>query len=270
MSDYVRSRLMSFDANMESLLAAPMSSDEELYALSSDHEDHHGGVSTSHSTPHGARGKFGRGTVPSVYQQHVSLPAPPERSQLDNLEDEIIPSGGSARMIYIFKRIRLLAITVFLVFTVTLSLFPSVSAKILSVNPNASSRFFHDLFVPFSFVMFNVFDWFGRNLAGWVQWIPAKQLWIFVVIRFVFYPLFLLCNVGGPRLVFDDDAWPILFMAIFAFSNCYLASLAMMYGPGFAPKAAAETAGTMMVFFLTAGIAAGSFVSFAFLPLTRT
>jgi len=263
----------SVDANMEALLTTPSSSDEEMYALSdgasgSGHNDNELEASTSSKGARAARpGKFGRGTVPSVYQQHVSLPAPSEHP--DVVDDEIIPSSGRARMLFVFKKIRLLAITVLFVFTVTLSLFPSVTAKIHAVS-DSSNRFFNDLFVPFSFVMFNLFDWLGRNLAGWVQLIPANRLWIFVAIRFVFYPLFLLCNVGGPTLVFDDDAWPILFMAIFAFSNGYLASLAMMYGPSLAPKQAAETAGTMMVFFLTAGIASGSFVSFSFLPLTRS
>lgn len=52
--------------------------------------------------------------------------------------------------------------------------------------------------------------------------------------RLVFVPLLLLCNVY-PRhylaVVFKHDAWFIFFMAAFAFSNGYLASLCMCFGP---------------------------------------
>lgn len=52
--------------------------------------------------------------------------------------------------------------------------------------------------------------------------------------RVVFVPLLLLCNVQ-PRyylpVFFEHDSWFILFMAAFAFSNGYLASLCMCFGP---------------------------------------
>lgn len=52
--------------------------------------------------------------------------------------------------------------------------------------------------------------------------------------RLVFIPLFMLCNVH-PRahlpVVFHHDCFFILFMILFAFSNGYLASLCMCYGP---------------------------------------
>ena len=52
--------------------------------------------------------------------------------------------------------------------------------------------------------------------------------------RLVFVPLLLLCNVD-PRqhlpVFFEHDAWFIIFMAAFAFSNGYLASLCMCFGP---------------------------------------
>jgi equilibrative nucleoside transporter 1/2/3 len=54
-----------------------------------------------------------------------------------------------------------------------------------------------------------------------------------VVARLVFVPLLLLCNVQPRRYptVFEHDAWYIFFMAVFAFSNGYLASLCMCFGP---------------------------------------
>lgn len=52
--------------------------------------------------------------------------------------------------------------------------------------------------------------------------------------RLVFVPLLLLCNVQPRKylaVVFKHDAWFILFVAAFAFSNGYLASLCMCFGP---------------------------------------
>jgi hypothetical protein len=45
-----------------------------------------------------------------------------------------------------------------------------VTAKIGSNN--TSNRFFGDLFVPFSFLMFNGWDFIGRALAGVYNCIP--------------------------------------------------------------------------------------------------
>lgn len=61
------------------------------------------------------------------------------------------------------------------------------------------------------------------------RWLPSL-----VVARLVFVPLLLLCNVQPrkyPAVIFKHDAWFIIFMAAFAFSNGYLASLCMCFGP---------------------------------------
>jgi equilibrative nucleoside transporter 1/2/3 len=65
------------------------------------------------------------------------------------------------------------------------------------------------------------------------RWLP-----VLVASRIVFIPLLMLCNVkarhcGAQRhhFVFKHDAWFIAFMAAFAFSNGYLASLCMCFGP---------------------------------------
>lgn len=55
-----------------------------------------------------------------------------------------------------------------------------------------------------------------------------------ILCRLAFVPLFMLCNVQ-PRLhmpvFFHHDGFFIVFMIVFAFSNGYLASLCMCYGP---------------------------------------
>lgn len=66
---------------------------------------------------------------------------------------------------------------------------------------------------------------------------PGKDsIWLPVLVglRLVFIPLFMLCNVQ-PRyylpVLFAHDAWYIIFMIFFSFSNGYLASLCMCFGP---------------------------------------
>ncbi|KAK5936400.1 hypothetical protein CgunFtcFv8_027767 [Champsocephalus gunnari] len=75
----------------------------------------------------------------------------------------------------------------------------------------------------------------------------------------------MLCNVQ-PRLnlpvVFLHDGWFIFFMVLFAFSNGYLASLCMCFGPKKVLPHEAETAGAVMAFFLSLGLALGAGLSF--------
>ncbi|NXY92410.1 S29A1 protein, partial [Alcedo cyanopectus] len=88
-----------------------------------------------------------------------------------------------------------------------------------------------------------------------------------VALRVIFIPLFMLCNVQ-PRdylpVIFSHDAWYIIFMIIFSVSNGYLASLCMCFGPKKVLAHEAETAGAVMAFFLSLGLALGAAVSFLF------
>ncbi|XP_072887556.1 equilibrative nucleoside transporter 1-like [Hemitrygon akajei] len=87
-----------------------------------------------------------------------------------------------------------------------------------------------------------------------------------VLVRFVFIPLFVLCNVKERShlpIVFRHDGWFILFMILFAFSNGYLVTLCMCYAPKQVSTRDAEMAGAIMAFFLALGLALGAALSFA-------
>ncbi|PWA25985.1 hypothetical protein CCH79_00001825 [Gambusia affinis] len=98
--------------------------------------------------------------------------------------------------------------------------------------------------------------------------LPGKDsIWLPVLcgVRVVFIPLFMLCNVHPRKnlpVAFAHDAWYIFFMILFSFSNGYLASLCMCFGPKKVPQHQAETAGAIMAFFLSLGLALGAAVSF--------
>ncbi|KAG8123418.1 hypothetical protein E2320_018893 [Naja naja] len=93
----------------------------------------------------------------------------------------------------------------------------------------------------------------------------SRLLPFLVVIRLIFIPLFMLCNVQ-PRnylpVIFAHDAWYLIFMPLFSISNGYLASLCMCFGPKKVLSHEAETAGAIMAFFLSLGLALGAILSF--------
>ncbi|XP_062304045.1 equilibrative nucleoside transporter 1-like [Osmerus eperlanus] len=168
----------------------------------------------------------------------------------------------------IFKKIWVLALAVCFAFTITIGTFPAVTADVKSSIANGGS--WEKYFIPVScFLLFNLCDWAGRSLTAVCMW-PGKDsilLPLFIVARVVFVPLFMLCNVQ-PRynlpIYFEHDAWFIVFMIFFAFSNGYLASLCMCFGPKKVPNHEAETAGAIMAFFLSLGLALGAALSFLF------
>ncbi|XP_036622587.1 equilibrative nucleoside transporter 1 isoform X3 [Trichosurus vulpecula] len=170
-------------------------------------------------------------------------------------------------IIAILKQIWVLALSVCFVFTVTIGVFPSVTAEVQSTIAGTSD--WNKYFIPVScFFTFNVFDWAGRSLTTVYMWPKKESRWLLpslVVARIVFVPLMMLCNVHPRKnlpVVFHHDAWFIIFMIFFAFSNGYLASLCMCFGPKKVKPFEAETAGTIMAFFLSLGLALGALLSF--------
>ncbi|XP_047936089.1 equilibrative nucleoside transporter 1 [Anser cygnoides] len=197
-----------------------------------------------------------------------------KKDELNGMEQnnsKIIPVHSpdeKSSVISIFKKLWLMAVSVCLVFTVTIGVFPSVTAKVHTSLGEGNEWGLY--FIPVScFLMFNLFDWAGRSLTALFTW-PGKDSYLLpamVILRVIFIPLFMLCNVQ-PRdylpVVFSHDAWYIIFMIFFSISNGYLASLCMCFGPKKVLAHEAETAGAVMAFFLALGLALGASISFLF------
>eukprot|EP00903_Cladosiphon_okamuranus_P010937 g10329.t1 len=157
------------------------------------------------------------------------------------------------------------AFAVFMVFTVTLSVFPGATSRIVSsrkCQPGRSRFFAEDVFVMFSFVSFNWFDFCGRLAAGFKRALPYAWLPPASLSRFGFIPLLLACRSENSRFPswLSADVFPLVLMPLFAFTNGYVGTLSMMAG---SQKGA--WAGTAMVLFLNGGLLAGSLLSFAVL-----
>ncbi|XP_036980043.1 equilibrative nucleoside transporter 1-like [Acanthopagrus latus] len=192
--------------------------------------------------------------------------SPAEKRPVVSLMDE--EPRPSVSVINIFKQIWVMALSVCFIFTVTIGTFPAVTVEVKSTV--ADGGVWENYFIPVScFLLFNVMDWAGRSLTAVCMWPGKDSFWLPVLVglRVVFIPLFMLCNVQ-PRYYlpvwFSHDALYIIFMIFFSFSNGYLASLCMCFGPKKVAQHEAETAGAIMAFFLSLGLALGAAVSFAF------
>lgn len=164
----------------------------------------------------------------------------------------------------VFKKIWLMALCVTCVFAVTLSVFPVITVRVRTVYDNAE---WGNVFTCVCcFIVFNVMDLAGRTTPYIVQWPSKESRWFPAVVfsRLVFIPLVMLCNVQDSKLtaVFRHDCAFVVIMALFAFSNGYLASLCMAYAPQLVRCKDCETAGSLMTFFLVLGLAVGASFSF--------
>ncbi|XP_033932969.1 equilibrative nucleoside transporter 1-like isoform X3 [Pseudochaenichthys georgianus] len=203
------------------------------------------------------------------YQEKNRKPSPENSVILMNPEGDGESADRSGQqdvsIVKIFKKIWLLALSVCFTFTVTIGTFPAITADTKSTLARGS---WERYFIPVScFLLFNLSDWAGRSLTAFCMWPPSDSriLPVSIISRLVFPPLFMLCNVR-PRqnlpVFFLHDGWFILFMVLFAFSNGYLASLCMCFGPKKVLPHEAETAGAVMAFFLSLGLALGAGLSF--------
>ncbi|KAH9927120.1 nucleoside transporter-domain-containing protein [Epithele typhae] len=161
------------------------------------------------------------------------------------------------------------------VFVVTLAVFPPITVSVTSTNPAV-----HPLvFTAVHFLMFNLGDFGGRTLCSFPRlhvW-SARRLALLALLRTLFVPLFLLCNVqwgagaGAARSpVISSDAAFMLLMLLFGGSSGYVSSMCMMAAPSLAhnPRLGGraedvDVAATVASFFLVGGLAVGSVVSFA-------
>ena len=140
-------------------------------------------------------------------------------------------------ILHLLTIISIPSFSVFFAMLTTLCLFPSITEHLTSIYRCAhiSTRVENDLFIPIQFLLFNLFDFIGRIIAGWV---PLSIYYQYIVLyiscsRKVFLPLFLLCHVEGSQwpVLFDSDVYPIVFMVLFACSNGLVVSHSMMAGP---------------------------------------
>ncbi|CAG2174700.1 unnamed protein product [Oppiella nova] len=162
----------------------------------------------------------------------------------------------------VFKQIWVQCFNVFMVFFVTLSIFPAVHAEIKPID----EAFFGDVTDKYysavnCFLVFNLFAMVGNVFPNWFTIPGPKYLWVPVVARVLFIPFFLFCNYNpGARqwpVLIDNDYVFIMGGVLLGLSSGYFSSLCMMYAPREVPPEHAGTAGMMAAACLVIGIFCG-------------
>lgn len=182
-----------------------------------------------------------------------------------------------AKIKKVFIRLKIPSLSVILVYTVSIVLFPSLIVRISSINSCKSehySRFYNDLFIPLVFVVFNLFDFIGRLLAGYIKLgLTGSNIWVASLARVVFIPLLLLCNIKGSHLplVFNYDYMALVLIILLALSNGFVSTHCMVFG-ALAVRNIEEAglAGTIMIFSLTFGLLIGAICSFGVLYISTS
>ncbi|AWP00995.1 putative equilibrative nucleoside transporter 2-like isoform 2 [Scophthalmus maximus] len=191
-------------------------------------------------------------------------PGPDGNKQAFLSLEQVEKTQAKASVIEVFRKIWVMAFCVTFVFTVTLSVFPAVTADVKTIFPGKWERFFLSVCC---FLIFNINDWLGRTITTFIRW-PRKESPLFpvlVISRVVFVPLLMLCNVQERSFLpvyFPHDAAFTVIMALFSVSSGYFVCLSMSYAPQLVEPKDAETAGALMTFFLALGLSLGAALSF--------
>eukprot|EP01100_Stratorugosa_tubuloviscum_P015315 TRINITY_DN86_c3_g1_i1.p1 TRINITY_DN86_c3_g1~~TRINITY_DN86_c3_g1_i1.p1 ORF type:complete len:415 (-),score=165.38 TRINITY_DN86_c3_g1_i1:75-1319(-) len=174
--------------------------------------------------------------------------------RINNEDEETLLSKNcdeptdTQKSIKILKTIWLEAIEVFGVFSVSLFLFPGLTAQICTDNEKIV-----DWFAVLNIFIFQVFDLIGRNLTTYFIIFTNKNLWIPIALRLLFIPLFIL----SVKPVLIPYYYSFIFMATFAITNGYCGTLAMMFAPDKVDNSSKEPAGFLMSLFLNIGLFVG-------------
>jgi equilibrative nucleoside transporter 1/2/3 len=177
----------------------------------------------------------------------------------------------------VLLQISLYASAVFITFLVTLGCFPAITMQVKSTL-DSETAWASKFYIPVAcFLLFNVGDYLGRFLAGLIQLPkPGKSggiiTLVLAVARFVFLPLFVLCNIERDEnsltsVAFESDIAFIIIMMLFSISNGYIGSICMISGPQVVRSEEAQTAASLMVALLGLGLGSGAFLSNFFVQL---
>ncbi|XP_024143920.1 equilibrative nucleoside transporter 2 isoform X1 [Oryzias melastigma] len=205
------------------------------------------------------------GSLTAAKKTYAEMACGPEGTAQASQRLQVVQQEqAKASVLQVFRKIWVMAFCVTFVFTVTLSVFPAVTADVKTAFPGKWENYFTSVCC---FLMFNICDWLGRTATSVVRW-PRKESCLFpalVVSRAVFIPLLMLCNVQPRHYLsafFTHDAAFVVIMVLFSLSSGYFVCLSMSYAPQMVEPKDAETAGALMTFFLALGLSIGAALSF--------
>jgi equilibrative nucleoside transporter 1/2/3 len=167
----------------------------------------------------------------------------------------------------LFKKLHWLALSSAVCFAVTMA-FPVFTVEIESVHDPANRPALLEpaAFIPLAFLVWNTGDLIGRLsslIPGFSLVRYPLGLFIFSVLRLIFIPLYLLCNVHGRGAVINSDFFYLaVVQLLFGITNGYIASCSVISATQRVPAEEREAAGGFMGITLVAGLSVGSLLSF--------
>lgn len=205
-------------------------------------------------------------------------------SRLDRCLDfsPLSSRSNANRILQVQRKVLSLSFSVFCVFAVTLAVYPSLTTRVTSIVATAGSGYHgtwqHPLvFVAWHMVAFNISDMAGRFLPSISSdrlVLRSRSLLVAAsCARTLFVPLLLACNVRSGASDGNDlsanSALPdwifFLLILLLGLTNGFMATSIFIAGPeseDLVNEAEKATAGAILSFWLTLGLAAGSAASF--------
>ncbi|KAI9166786.1 intracellular membrane involved in nucleoside transport [Paramyrothecium foliicola] len=165
---------------------------------------------------------------------------------------------------HLLKKLRWLAASVAVIFATTM-FFPVLTAKIVSVRPDAGGLFRPEAFIPLGFFFWNLGD-FGGRMATALPFSLAHRPQVLLalsVARIALLPLYFLCNIGGRGAIISSDFFYLFVVqGLFGLTNGWLGSSCMIASGQWVDEGEREAAGGFMGLCLVVGLASGSLLSF--------
>ncbi|KAH0840096.1 nucleoside transporter-domain-containing protein [Lanmaoa asiatica] len=212
-------------------------------------------------------------SITGALEQHREVGDTDEHTRLVADDCRNPPTDANSHVYRVFRQNLIFMFSIAYVFIVTLSVYPATTVRVQSVNPGTHPL----LFTAVHFLVFNIGDLVGRYSCSFprlVVW-SAKKILAMSLLRTVFIPLILLCNVRRPATtppvspIISSD---ILFMVILltmgytnGFVSCTatLAVSSLEHNPRLnGRREDVDVAATLSSLLLIVGLAAGALSSF--------
>ncbi|CAH1426491.1 unnamed protein product [Lactuca virosa] len=159
-------------------------------------------------------------------------------------------SNSTIKFWEVARTIQWPAIGIFIIYTVTLSIFPGFLAE------NIESTLLKDWYPIILITIYNISDFLGKSCTAiFVIKSIAKATW-WCMARLLLYPLFTAC-LHGPKWA-KSEVFVVLLTVVLGFTNGYLTSVIMIKAPKSVPPSESEMAAIVMALFLGLGLVSGS------------
>eukprot|EP01130_Rhizamoeba_saxonica_P006604 TRINITY_DN2625_c3_g1_i2.p1 TRINITY_DN2625_c3_g1~~TRINITY_DN2625_c3_g1_i2.p1 ORF type:complete len:395 (+),score=27.97 TRINITY_DN2625_c3_g1_i2:563-1747(+) len=182
---------------------------------------------------------------------------------LNDLEPNVKPSS-----LHILKIIKIPVISLFIMFTTVMSLYPGVSSMI---KPPRTSIFFIDPvlkgFYPVLLsAVFQISNTVGRFIPRLIKVLNHESIWIAALFHLIFIPAYFLMTYPRNEPYIWTNVYPFIIVSLLAMFNGYFTSVCFVYGSNHPKLEPSEksTATIILVFFLAGGVWFGAHLGYYF------